>query len=276
MACNVTVDNFQAVDAELDVIDKYKELMVATLSDESIYIRAKETIYSVFDELGVNNTDRASIVVGHIDKMTTELSATAMQSAIQWAKEERDGAYSLALIKAQTEVAIAQAEVAKESICKTIKETELMCANITSTIAKSIRENGMVTSYEDADECKPKTLDNSGLKYEQTQQVKAATYQTFADAYRKSGVVEIGIDSTDEVKKGLTGNEDGYTWQQQTNAERQRIAYEDSKLNHAANSSASMIGQMLTAEIAPNEADVQRWRDALDGLLTKHSTTSSL
>ena len=121
-----------------------------------------------------------------------------------------------------------------------------------------------------------------GLKYFQTRQVEADSYRIFADSYRKSGIVQIGLDSNDNIEKGLTGNTNeaegelaGYTAQQIANAERQRIAYEDSKINHAANSSASMIGQMLSAEVAPADADVDRWRNAVDRLLSKHTTTSS-
>ena len=119
------------------------------------------------------------------------------------------------------------------------------------------------------------TLADEGLKFHQTRQVEADTYGRFADAFRKSGVVQIGTDIQDSVLKGLSGDEDGYTWQQMQNAERQRIAYEDSKRNHVANSTASMIGQMLAAEIAPNETDIDRWRDAVDYLNSNHSSTST-
>ena len=151
---------------------------------------------------------------------------------------------------------------------------KIACAQIEATISKSIRENGSVATYDSINPCKPKTLKSEGLLYEQIQQVRGSTYQIFADAFRKSGNVQVGTDSKDQVKKGLSGDNDGYTWQQQENAERQRIAYEDSKVSHAANSSAAMIGQMLTAEISPNEADVQRWRDAIDRLITKDSSST--
>lgn len=272
--CNTTIDNFQAIDGSLDIVDKYKDLMQATLSDDSLYARAKETFYSVFDELGVNEDERAKLVSSYMVEMSTSLSASAMQSALQWAKEERDGAYALAKVKADTELSLAQFEKVKSDICLTDKQTELACAQVEATIAGSIRENGRVATY-DADGCKPTALIAEGLKYEQTKQVEASTYQIHADAYRKSGVVQIGEDLNDNVVKGLSGDDYGYTDQQIKNAERQRIAYEDSKRNHAANSSSAMIGQMLTAEIAPNEADIDRWREAVDYLNSNHSSTSN-
>ena len=278
MSCNIGVDNFQAVDAELDVEGKYISLMQTTLAPDSLYTRAKETIQVLFENLNITEPERAKLTVEYVANMSTQLSNSAMQTALGWAKAEKDGEYQLALVKAQTEKALAEKEVAKESICKMMKDTELVCANITATVAGSIRDNGTVTSYDPDNECIPKTLGDNGLKYEQTQQVKAASYQSFADAFRKSGVVQIGIDSDDSVKKGLSGDEDGYTWQQSLNAERQRIAYEDSKRNHAANSAASMIGQLLSSETFSdsNAQDVQRWRDAVDFLNNSHSSTNQV
>ena len=272
--CTTTIDTFQLIDGELDVSKKYIALMEDSIGEGSIYERAKDTLFLQFKYLQLNEKEKAGLLVDFMTKFTTSLSSAAMTGSLAWAKEERDGGYALAKVKADTESALANFELIKANVCKTQKETELVCANITKVSGDSIRANGYVTSTEE-DGCTVKTLDDTGLLYNQTKQVKGATYQVFADAYRKSGNVLIGVDTNDSVLKGLSGDLNGYTNQQQQNAERQRIAYEDSKVNHAANSSASMIGQMLSAEIAPNELDVDRWRTAVDRLLAKHSTTST-
>lgn len=273
--CTTNIDSFQAEKSTIDVSEKYLQLMQDSLSEESIYMRAKDTILTIFSDLGITEIEKANIVASNITQMSTTLSAQAMSSALAWAKEERDGAYALAKLKADTEVAQGQLELTKSQICKTDFESLAAKAKATEITASSIRENGTVLEYE-ADGIRAKSLNDGGLKYEQTKQVEGATYQIFADAYRKSGVVSIGLDVSDGLTKGISGDDDGYTNQQSKNAERLRVAYEDSKLNHAANSSASMIGQMLSAEIAPDQADVQLWRDAVSGLLTKHSSTSQL
>ena len=272
--CDPSIDSFLAVDGELDVSTKFIQLMQDSLEDESTYMRAKDTMYHLFENLNINEVEKAKLVSANIIQLTTNVTTSAMTTALAWAKEERDGAYALAKIKADTEVALAEYEKVKSEICLIDKKTASECATVTEISARSIRDNGRPATF-DADGCTVLTLQDEGLKYEQALQVEASKYQIFADAFRKSGVVQIGTDINDGVLKGLSGDDDGYTWQQIQNAERQRIAYEDSKLNHAANSSAAMIGQMLTAEIAPNEADVDRWRAALDGLLTKHSSTNT-
>jgi len=269
--CNAPTNLFQAESSKLDVSEKYIQLMTDSLSEDSLYIRAKDTLKVIFDDIQITEKEKAELVLSYITQFSTSISSVAMQTAVTWTKEERDGAYTLAKSKADTEVAYANFELIKSQICKTDKETELTCAKITSETAGSIRENGRVASYKE-DGCSVSSLQDEGTGYQQEQQIVADTYTRFADAYRKSGVVAVSGEGRD--RKGVSGDEAGLTWQQEQNHERLRISYEDSKRNHAANSSASMIASMLSAEIAPKEQDVQRWRDSLDYLNTSHSTTS--
>ena len=271
-SCNTQIDPFLKEDAELDVSSKYKQLMQDTLSSESLYTRAKDTFKVVFDDLQLTEKDKAQLVSEHVASMTTSLSGAAMQTALSWEKEERDGAYTLAKVKAETEVALANSEKIAEEICKMQKETALVCAQITATISGSFRDNGIPTGYE-ADGCKPTGLDDTGLKYEQTKLAQATTYQTQADAFRKSGVVQIGIDISDNMFKGLSGDTDGYTYQQSLNSERQRQAYEDSKINHLLNAVDVVTGQMMSAEVNPDPEILGYMKDGMQMLLTPNSET---
>ena len=272
--CNVDINGFTSIDAPLEVSEKYIQLMQDSLGEDSIYERAKSTLLHLYDELNLTSGEKASLATQVIAGMIAPLSQAAMQSALAWATEERDGGYKLAQLKAQVENLNASYEKIRADICLTEKEKDLKCAQIMATTAGSIRENGTVALYGE-DGCSVEQLNNNGLKYEQTKQVEAATYQIMADSYRKSGVVQIGTDTADGVVKGLSGDEYGYTHTQIEFSERQKIAFEDSKVSHAVQGASSMIGQMLTAEISPNVEDVQRWRDAVDKLLTPHSTTSN-
>jgi len=274
--CTTTIDAFIAEDGTLDVSEKYIQLMQNSISEDSLYMRAKDTFKVVFDDLELTTKEKAQLVSEHVANMTTTLSGVSMQTALQWAKEERDGDFELAKIKAETKVALAQYEKIKSEICLTDTQTNKACADITAIISTSFRENGIPTAY-DADGCKPTGLANEGLKYEQTKQVEAATYQIQADAYRKSGVVQIGTDTNDGVLKGLSGGTteitDGYTNQQTLNAERQRQAYEDSKINHMLNSLGVITGQLMSAEVDPTN-----WTWLLDGMedgVTKLNTPNS-
>ena len=284
-SCTMNIDTFSSVGVELDVIEKYNKLMATTLGEDSLYTRGKETLFHLFEDLQLTEKEKAALVVDFIAQATTQLSQTSMTIALSWLKEEATLPYTLAKTKADIENVHASYVKIQEEICLLQKEDELRCIEIEATGAASIRDNGRVNAYKqdiNGDTCHPESLENEGLKYFQTKQVEADSYRIFADAYRKSGVVQLGIDAgNDGVYKGLSGTTNnssgeaaGYTAQQSANAERQRIAYEDSKLNHAANSSASMIGQMLSAEVTPYADDVKQWRAAITALLKQHSTTN--
>jgi len=276
-SCGIETPLFQAEDGKLDVSVKYSQLMADTLDEDSLYTRAKDTFYTIFKDLQVPEPDRAKMAAEFISQMAVQMSAQAMTTALQWAKEERDGAYALAKVKADTELVLANKLKTEEEICLVGKQTELQCANIEATIADSIRKNGKVTQYDANNPCKPTDLENSGLLYEQAKQVEAATYQAYADAYRKSGVVQIGVDQSDNITKGLSGPTEkivgGYTNQQTLNAERQRQAYEDSKINNLVNGSAVVTGQMMSAEVPPSQEVINLLIDGLRKLATPNSET---
>jgi len=250
---------------ELDVVGKFKLLTDAALGTKSFYMRAKDTLRELFsDDKNWSNdyAKMASNMVGNAEASTT---ASMMQLAITWAKEEKELAYSLSLTKAQIALTMTQTLQAEATTTQIGKETEFKAAQIKVAIAGSIRENGSVATTDT--DGNPLTLNDNGLKFSQIGTQQASMYSTLADAYRKSGVVDIGT-TIDGVKKGTTGDAKGYTWAQDKFALRQIISFEDSKRHQAGNVLSSMIGQMLSSETPPAAEDVARLRTAIDYLNT--------
>ena len=97
---------------DLDVLDTYKELMEASVGDGSVYLRAKETLVSVYAESSMTDQMKASIIAQTISTIATQMTAQAMQGAIQIAKENRDGKYILTKLKADTLLTQEQADKA--------------------------------------------------------------------------------------------------------------------------------------------------------------------
>lgn len=276
-ACSIDFPPISAEKGKLDVIEKYQQLMTASLEDESLYMRMKDTMYQQFKDLQMSEKEKAGLVSDFMTKFSVDLTKYAMTQAVTWAKEERDAPYAIAKLKAEVLVPVAQVELMKAQICETDAKTKLTCNQSLKVSADNIRANGVATATSG---CTTTALADGGLVFNQTKQVMGATYQTYADAYRKSGYVAYTVDAANGIITGMSGKGDtsdpnggGYTWQQQRNAERQRIAYEDAKRNHVANASASMIGQMLSADQEINGKDLQRWRDAIDYLNTSYKTT---
>jgi len=275
MACNKQVPDIIPIrpqfneEESLDVISRYQKLMVSSTGDDSLYSKSKETIFELSKDLNMTESQRMEIVSGQITQMTVGLSGSAMQTALSWAKEDAGVGYATAILKEQASKAAADAELVMAKVCTEEKSEQLQCAQIESTIAGSIRDNGRVDLYDATDKCKPIAIKDEGLKYQQTRQVTASTYQILADAYRKSGVVDIG--ESNGTIKGLDGDRAGHTYAQTGVANRQILSFEDSKRNHAVNASSQTIGQLIAAEAQLDDKIVNNYNTAMDYLL-KDST----
>lgn len=265
--CNITLPLATLEDATIELVPKIRELSEAALSTDSVYMRAKDTFKELLDSKKINETLYAAHAAEFITQLSVTTTQSIIQAALQYAIKEKEMAYELAQVKANTELVQAQREKVKSEICLTDKENDLKCATITATIAGSIRDNGAVTAYDPANDCIPTALADEGTKYEQALFIQSQKYANLADAYRKSGVVQITTD-LDGVDKGTSGTNDGYTDAQEEFARRQIKSFEDSKRNHAANAMAQMIGQLLSAEIAPDPSYVAQWNTAIDYLNT--------
>ena len=266
MSCNNTLPTQTLPSVNLSVIDKFNQITEVALATDSIYMRAKDTFKELFDGKKINEAEYAQLASAFITNLATATTQSALQLSLEWAKEEYNMPYGLASVKAQTELTMAQREKTSEEICLLGKQIEAQQANITATIAGTIRDNGRVLTYE-SDGYTPTSLMDEGTKYSQLKAVDAQKYSTLSDSYRKSGVVTIAT-TTDGIEKGTSGDTAGYTEAQEEFARRQVKSFEDSKRNHSANAMSQMIGQMLSSEIAPSDADITRWRTAIDYLNT--------
>lgn len=253
------------VDGTLNVVPKIKLLTEEILSTDSIYMRAKDTFKELLDERHLSESEYAQIASQFISQLAVTTIQQVITSAMQWAIQEKEAPYKLAAEKAQAELVLANIEKVKHEISKAEKEIELEKANITATLATSIRKNGRVSEYRD-DGYTPVSLYDEGSEYTQMRAVEAQRYNILAETYRKDGIVTTGID-IDGVHKGVSGNNAGYTKAQEDFAKRQILSFEDSKRNHAANAASQMIGQLLNGDIAPSSDYVEQWKSAMNYLI---------
>ena len=263
---NVPTGTLTGISGELDVIDKYSSLMKATMDDDSLYERTKDTFFELFKDLELDADKKAEMVADSIAKLSIQLSATSMQTALSWAKEERDGIYSMSILSHQAKKIEAEVLLALAQICNMENDTELKCAQKQVAISGSLRENGPVASWKNGDieTCIPLTLEDKGLKYEQTKMVTAQTYGLLSDTYMKNGVVTINSAT------GLPESQDGVgkVSEEIRFSERQRVSFEDSKRNHAANAASQMISGLIATEtVIGNHQDlVDKWTEAMSYL----------
>ena len=296
MSCDESIDAPSFTEGDtLEVVDKFKALMLAALSEDSIYNKSKETFAHLFKDLNITEEEKASITAQNITTMVNTITDKAMTTALQWATEERDGAAKLALIKEQAHKTKAEVALVEADIC--VKEADA-CYKEAQSLAvssKSIRENGSITGKTG---CVANTLANEGVLYENMKQVNATSYSILAKTYREYGVVDImdeanadnsggsfikgyALDAHTTRKNGYghenynKGFEAGYVNMQSLVAERQRLGFEDNKLQHSTNSSATMVGQLIGSQdiIDYGEEGITKylnlWIDAMNELNTR-------
>ena len=296
MSCDVDIQEPSFTEgSSLEVVDKFKSLMLASLSDDSIYNKSKETFAHLFKDLDITEQEKATITAQNITSMVTSITDKAMATALQWATEERDGAAKLALLKAQAHKTTAEVELIESEICSKDADTCYKEAQAIAVSSKSIRENGRVLTK---DGCVVTSLEDKGVLYESMMQTNATSYSILAKTYREYGVVDImnesnADDSSGSFIKGYalethttrkngyghdnynSGFEAGYVNMQALVAERQRLGFEDNKLQHSTNSSATMVGQLIGSQdiIDYGEDGIQTyldlWVDAMNRLNTR-------
>lgn len=79
-----------ALDTNLDVLDKYKDLIEASLGSNSVYARLQEVLKELYKSGDIKNTDKATIVSTVLSNLNNSLVGTAMGTALQWSREEKD------------------------------------------------------------------------------------------------------------------------------------------------------------------------------------------
>jgi hypothetical protein len=212
------------------------------------------------------------IVAGQITQMTNSLSDSAMQTAFAWAQSDAKIGYETALINAQAENADMATKKVGYDICLTQTQEKSVCTDMEVKLAGSLRDNGRVMTYDPNDSCRPTSLADEGLKFTQIENYESTLYATLADSYRKSGKVVIGIDGSDGVKKGTSGDDRGHTSAQTKSALRQIVGFEDSKRNHAVNASSQTIGQLIASEAALDPVIVDNYNKGMEYLLSDSPT----
>ena len=268
-------------DISTDVLGLYEDLMKASVNKNSIYIKAKETMQTFFDSSTLKDDEKAAVLSQMLTGMATSITAQAMSSAIAVAKENRDGAYNLTkikeetvLIKEQTDKVAADNVLTTAQAAKVDKDADLTTIQGWKIQSDMRRDNGVVLNNLPnitISKLSDTAIADKGIKWETEQQTKMSVYATLAKSYRESGVVAWTVDSgTNKINTitDLAPATPGLTKRQEEVAVRQKVGFNDNMVQHAANSSANMIGLLLSSEessaITPD--DVDRWRAAVDYL----------
>ena len=287
MSRTTSTEIFNIVSVEkLTIVETYKELMKASVGTGSIYLKAKETMEAFLSAGEMADSDKAMILSKMLGDMSTSITNQAMNTALVVAKEDREAPYTLAKLREETKLIKEQIDkVAADNVLTTAQASKVDQDKNLGIIqgwklqSDMVRENGVTTFPSITTPQLPVgNVGARGMKWETEQQTKMSVYATLAKSYRESGVVTWTVDSgTNKINTitDLAPATPGLTKRQEEVAVRQEKGFDDNKRQHAANSSANMIGLLLSSEesSAITPADVAQWREAVGYLNTDNSGT---
>lgn len=247
---------------DLDVTNKQRKLVEEALGPDGAYIRLKETLIDLLDAGEIKGADRANVVSTTLSNMAGQITASAMQTGLQWAAQEKELELKKLEMEYQLEVIRQQGLLAENQVIDSLAGRQLKQA-------QRIREYGIATTDSAGNVT---SLANNGKVYQeelnviqdtankallpaqiaaQTEEVHARTHKTVADTYVNHGIYT-WTDITDKGVTGVVKATTGYTTLselQKQVAAQQAKGYSYNAWSNAATGASGMIGTLIAAEI---------------------------
>ena len=248
--------------ANLDVVNKQRELTTEALGPDGVYIRLKETLIDLMDKGEIKGTDRADVVSTTLANLAGQITSGAMQTALAWASKEKELELKKLEMGYQLELLKQQGILAENQVIDSLAGRQLKQA-------QRIREYGIATTDSNGNVT---SLANNGKVYQeelnvvqdtankallpsqiaaQTEEVHARTHKTVADTYVNHGIYT-WTDITDKGVTGVVKAATGYTTLselQKQVAAQQAKGYSYNAWSNAATGASGMIGTLIAAEI---------------------------
>lgn len=251
-----------SIDTTIDVINKYQNLISESLGSDSIYIRMKETLEELLNDGEIKGTDRAKIISETIAAMSNTITANSMNTALQWAAQEKELVlkktemeYQLDVLAQQKEKLVADTLIAEND--KKLKQAQLLriygtyVSDVNGDIV-SLGDNGK--EYVGMQNVIQDTANKALLQEQitsQTEEVQARTHKLVADTYVNHGlftgytITNNGIASATKVGTGFVTLSE----LQKQVAKEQAKGYAWNAWSSAASSSAGMLGTLVAADV---------------------------
>lgn len=269
-----------SIDASLDVVGKYRDLIEELAGGDSLYVRAREVVKALKEDNLLTNGDEGTIIAQVVASLSGSASSQALSTALQWETAIKEIAFK----KEEMEYRIDQMKLEAQKLEFDRDNSE---ASKYYTQARTLREmgtptivNGDVTMLTDAGKMYWETQllqKDMSVKTEQIEQLKSNTSQINAQIHKlvADTYVNHGMFGGYTVSSnGITGTSQIPTSYITLSDMNRRVAAEQAKgyaLNAygtAASSSAGMIGTLVAAEV-PNldmTPYLSTWKTSVDKL----------
>jgi hypothetical protein len=250
------------VTKELDVLEKYQALIKQSLSGESAYIRAKETIQDLVDSGAIDDATKAQVISNIVTSIVNNINSSSMSTAMSWASAEKDIELKKLELDKQLEI------LDQDDLLKQAQVTQVLNATRLAKVESrrmygipvfdaegniiSLDETGkVVTDIALTAAQIVKSGSENTLLGQKVQESQAAVHKIVADTYKNYGNYSYsGLSSTGITT--VTANHGAFKTLSDT---QQDIAIEQAKgytYNAWANAltgSASMLGTAIASEL---------------------------
>jgi hypothetical protein len=249
------------VKATVDVLSKYSALVKESLGGDSVYIRAKETVEALVASGALDDAQKAEVISSIIGNAVGSVTSSAMASALDWVKYEKELALKKLEMDLQLSIA-AQELLLKEAQVDQVKtqnrlalvESKRMFGTATFDINGAITNltsegkvfNDMqLVSQQTANAAKEELL--LGSKIDES---KAAIHKVVADTYTNFGNYTFAYDPSGNgiaTVERLDSNHTSLSDTQKEIAVEQGKGYTYNAWANALTGSASILGTALAS-----------------------------
>ena len=273
MAIDLTI-----VSKDLDVTDKYNQLLDTLLCDTSIYIRTKETLAELVNSGDLKGVDKAKVIAEVLGTLNNSMVNASLQTALAWASKEKEVELNKLELGRKLAIMDQQELEAKEQVKNVRAEAKGKAAQARALYGTATYdENGNVTSlgtdgktYQETQVLKQEVLSKAkevevmGSKLEES---KAAIYKVVADTYAHYGNMSWSLTGAAATisAPGLDGVQALAQYQADI-AKNQADGYVLNAWSNAVVSSATMVGTALASDSEVFTQEGQIGKEALDNV----------
>lgn len=267
------------LNSDLDVISKYEALVSTSLGGESVYARLKDTVEKLVKDGDLSDTEKGKIVAEVLGSLSNSISSSSMQTALQWATNEKDIELKKLELAKQLDILDAEGKLRDAQVAKSKWEGIAIQANTERSYGKPSVVEGVVVGLAP----KGKMLAETDLLAQQVLNAKeeinllrsrlnesyAAVHKTVADTVVNYGPWTYAIGAN-----GVTSSSPGTTPVvplsdvQRTIAKEQARGYAWNAWANAATASAGMLGTAIASDGALKDIEglVSIWRESVEKL----------
>ena len=250
--------------SELDVAEKYDILVKQSLSTNSVYIRAKETIQELVDGGSLDEAKKAEVITNVVGSIVNGITNASMSTALQWASTEKEIALKKLELEQQLDI-LAQDKLLKEAqVDKVYEDTRLAKVESKRMFGTGVFDgDGNIISIDNTGKVAKdieltteqigKVASETVLTDQKVKESYAAVHKIVADTYTNFGSVSYTLGANGMATNPVPTTAGGFVTLsdvQRVIGSEQAKGYTYNAWANALTGSASMLGTAIAAEYA--------------------------